>query len=597
MRQFFITVIGTIVGLFAAFFLLIFLIVMLGALAAPKDKAEAGNILELDLRGALTDQSSGDTLFGTSGNAITDIVRKLDRAKNDDKIKGLYIRANSYGMSPARAEELRLSILDFKESGKFVLAYAQGFEGTSPFNYMAVSAADDIWLQDTAGFSIAGVRSEVGFYGGVIEKYDAKADFIQFHEYKNAANIYTQSTMTAAHRESMTAMVGSLYDSAANNIAADRGLNTNSDDMAARRARLDEIFNTAPHSAEFAKEAGLVDTLGFSHGAREHAKSLAGEKSGFIKMSDYALPYTSGPVIALVGGEGAIVTGGSSSGNPFAPSLSMGSDTISSALTKAAKDKNVKAIVFRVDSGGGSAIASDQMWDAVNRAKAAGKPVIVSMGQYAASGGYYVAAPADKIVAMPTTLTGSIGVLGGKLALEETYKKVGYNVEAVHKGGEYTGAYSSDEAWTPELREKFRSSMEDIYVDFTSRVADGRDIPISRVQEIAKGRVWTGAQAKEIGLVDEFGGILKAIELAKVAADIDADTKVRIRKFPRDLTPAEQFEQLFNVTMETGSDLASLAEIANSPEMQALLKARNAMANSGATAQDKSLMATLPEIK
>ena len=601
MRQFIITLIGTVVGIFVAVFLLIFFLIALGAAAAPKGDIATGNILDIDLRQPMTDQSAGDSLFGASGLAMTDIARKIDRAKSDDSIKGMFIRVNPYGMSPARAQEFRSAVTDFKTADKFVIAHAQGFEGLSPFNYMAVSAADDLWLQDTAGFSPAGVRAEVGFMGGVFEKYDAKAEFIQFHEYKNAANVYTRSEFTDAHRASMESMVGSLYDSAVQTIALDRALGGNesgdSPNFEAREARLTEILNTAPHSAEDAKAAGLVDTLGHYAAAREHAKREAGENGGFLSITDYDLPATSGPVIALIGGEGAIMTGASSGQSPFSSAVTMGSDTVSKAISDAAKDKKVEAIVLRVDSGGGSAIASDQMWDAVVRAKAAGKPVIVSMGQYAASGGYYMAAPADKILAQPMTLTGSIGVLGGKIALEDTYAKVGYNVDAVSKGGDYVAAFSSDIPWTPELREKVRSSMEDIYVDFTTRVAEGRDIPIERVREIAKGRVWTGIQAKEIGLVDELGGLMDAIEAAKEAAEIDADKTVKIKKFPRPLTPAQQLEQLFGNSVSAGKNLSTLSDILAAPETQALLKAREAALAGAASVQDKSLTAAMPVIR
>jgi protease-4 len=272
----------------------------------------------------------------------------------------------------------------------------------------------------------------------------------------------------------------------------------------------------------------------------------------------------------------------------------MGSDTLSDALTDAAEDDKVKAIIFRVNSPGGSAIASDQIWDAVNRAKESGKPVIISMGQYAASGGYYVAANADKIVAMPTTLTGSIGVYGGKIALGELHDKLGYNVAAISKGGEYTAAYASGESWTPELREKYRRSMEDIYTDFTGRVAEGRDLPIERVREIAKGRVWTGTQAKEIGLVDELGGFMRAIEIAKAEADIDADTKVRLKTFPKPLSTSEQIEQLLSGSVSAGGDLAALTELLSTPQAQALLAASKA---ANTSAEDRSLMADMPVIK
>jgi len=318
----------------------------------------------------LLDHSAGESLFGSAPASVVDSVRALNRAKNDDKIKGLLIRTG-FGMAPASAEEIRLAIRDFKESGKFVIAHSQGFESTSIIPYMAVSASDEIWQQATTGFAVAGLYSESGFYGGVFEKYDAKAEFVQFYEYKNAANTYTQSTMT-------------------------------------------EVSAYGP---------GINVT---------------------------------GPVIAFIGGQGPVTMGGSQDGsNPFSSAVSMGSDTLSKALKKAADDKKVKAIIFRVSSPGGSATASDEIYDAVELAKEADKPVIISMGQYAASGGYYVAANADKIIAMPTTITGSIGVVGGKVALRDAYSKIGYNVEHVRIGGEYGGAYSGDEPFTQAQRKAF----------------------------------------------------------------------------------------------------------------------------------------------
>jgi protease-4 len=254
----------------------------------------------------------------------------------------------------------------------------------------------------------------------------------------------------------------------------------------------------------------------------------------------------------------------------------MGGDTVAKAFDDAAKDKGVKAIIFRVSSPGGSPAASDQIHDAVARAKEAGKPVIISMGQYAASGGYYVSANADKIVALPETITGSIGVFGGKIAFEDSFAKIGYNIDGITVGGDYAGAYSADAPFNQSQRAAYRGQLEDIYEDFTTRVAEGRNIPLSRVKEIAKGRVWTGAQAKEIGLVDELGGFLKAIEIAKELANIDADAKVHIKRFPRSKSTSEQIEDLFGGSVAIGEDLAILSEIRNLPEVQAALRARQA---------------------
>ena len=324
--------------------------------------------------------------------------------------------------------------------------------------------------------------------------------------------------------------------------------------------------------------------------------------SHFVSISNYGVgtvPHKTGkkltPVIAVIGGEGAVVTGGSSDGsNPFAGGgLTMGSDTISEALIKAAEDESVKAVIFRVNSPGGSAAASDQIWDAVNRVRDEGKPVIISMGQYAASGGYYVAANADKIVAMPTTITGSIGVYGGKFYLADTFAKVGYNVESVSTGGEFTAAYSAVEPWSQGNRAAMQNSMADIYEDFTTRVAEGRDLPIETVLEIAKGRVWTGAQAKELGLVDELGGFMTALQLAKQEAGIDEGMQVRLQVFPEPLSDVDQLLQFLNASVQMSENLGDLRMLTDSPEVQAIIEARRRL-NMSHKAQ---LFAPMPEIK
>lgn len=574
MRQFFITVLGVIVGGFIFLFLLFLLFAGIGAAAGAamggsgdNGSAEGNTVLTLDLRRSLIDHGAGESLFGENPASVVDTVRALHRAKTDENVKGLFLRTG-YGIAPASAEEIRLALIDFKSSGKFIVAHSQGFEATSVLPYMAITAADEIWQQDTTSFAATGLNSETGFYGGVFEKYDAKAQFAQFHEYKNMANIYTQSDFTDAHREATTSYLGSLYDTAIAHIAKDRQKT---------KDEITSLLNASPHSAETAYEAGLVDKLGHYVDAREAVKERAGgDKTKFLSVKKYGPGINViGDVIAFIGGQGAVTMGTSQDGsNPFSSGLSMGGDTLSNAFIKAAKDKKVKAIVFRVSSPGGSATASDQIDNALKIAKAADKPVVISMGQYAASGGYYVAANADKIVAMPTTITGSIGVVGGKVALRDTYAKVGYNVEGISVGGPMANAYSGDEPWTQEQFKMFRDQMADVYVDFTELVAEGRDIPIERVREIAKGRVWTGAQAKELGLVDELGGIMKAIEVARELGGIEADAKINLRRFPRPKSRSQQFEELFNVSTDAAKEMQALRQISALPEVQAALKAR-----------------------
>lgn len=586
MRQFLITVLGVIVGLGICFFLFFFLIFGLAAAVGSKSQPTIASdtVISLDLRGGIRDHSAGEALFGPAPLSVVDIVQSLNAAKSDAKIKGVLIRANGFGMTPASAEEIRLAITDFQTSDKFVIAHSQGFEGTSFTAYHAVSAADEIWQQDTTGFAVSGIRSETPFYGGVAEKYGAKVQMEQFHEYKNAANSYKEKGFTAAHKEASTSLLTSLYNTAVTQIAIDRDLSEDG---------LKQLFLSAPHSAESALEAGLIDKLGHLVDVEDYVKEKTGnDKTKFKSLQAYKQTLTkTGETIAFIGGQGPVVMGNSADGSsPFNQSVSMGGDTLSKAFEAAAKDKNVKAIIFRVSTPGGSATASDQILNSVTRAQAAGKPVIISMGQYAASGGYYVVVNADKIVAMPSTITGSIGVLGGKIAMRDTFAKVGYNVESVAVGGEYLGVYSADEPFTQAQQASFRSQMEDIYVDFTTKVAQGRDIPLERVQEIAKGRVWTGEQAKELGLVDELGGLRKAIEIAKAEAGIDEDKNVKLKMFPRPKTTQQQLEELFGQSVQAQSDLATLRELVEMPEVQTLLEMRAKLE------QNQELRADLPKI-
>lgn len=592
MKQFFITLIaaalGVVIGLIILFGL--FFAMSIGSAKAAMDSGNEGvnlseaGVLTLDFRYGVTDFASQESLFGNEAQSVVGIVRALHTAKSDEHVKGLFIRANSWGMSPATAEEIRSAIADFKSAGKFVIAHAQGFEGTSPGSYMAIAGADEIWLQDTTSFAIAGYRAETEFYGGVFEKLDAKPEFIQFHEYKNAANVYTQKGFTEAHREAVTSYMGSISDTVLDAIAADRSIS---------RASVDQFLAAAPHSAEDAKEAGYIDTLGHVHEAKDYAKDKAGKDAKFVSLRRYNQGFSRGDVIAFIGGQGVVREGSSNSSGVFGGEEGMGGDTVSKALLKAAKNKKVKAIVLRVNSPGGSATASDQIWDAVKKAQDAEKPVIVSMGQLAASGGYYVAAPADKIIANNTTITGSIGVLGGKVALNKTMDKIGYNVEAINFGGEFTAAYSAFEPWSDANRERMRAQMAAIYDDFTGKVAKGRDIELDKVRELAKGRVYSGAQAKELGLVDEIGGFMTALNAAKSAAGLDQDAAVKIQVFPRPKTQFEQLEALFNVSAANASDLQALRALAATPEFQAVLKAKAATRpNAGA-----QLRAFLPNIE
>lgn len=576
MKQFWITffgsIVGVIVGSVLAVFLFFFMIAALIGTAMEGSQSEVvlprdGIVLELDLRTARTDSPTRSAFAFSSPLSIVDIARTLEQAETDDRVAGVFIRANEFGMSPGQAEELRGALEHFQAAGKFVMTHAQGFEGTSVTGYYAVAGSDEIWLQDTASFTAAGLAAEVTFLGGMFEQFDAVPQFEQFHEYKNAANTYTETGFTDAHREATTSYMTSIFDTTVTEIAADR-------DMGEDAVRA--LFAASPHTAENAQEEGLIDRLGHVIEARDAALARAGAGSSFIAIADYNEEmgsWSNDPVIALIEGQGAIVTGSPEQG-PFGGSEMIGGDLMSESILAAADDASVRAIIVRVDSPGGSAIASDQIWHAINRAREAGKPVIVSMASMAASGGYYIAAPADYVLAHNTTLTGSIGVLGGKVVLEGTYDLVGLNVESVSVGGEYASAFSGQQEWTETQRAAYRTQMADIYADFTQRVADGRDLPLERVLDIARGRVWTGAQALELGLVDEIGGMREAVAVAKQLAGIAPEDGVRLQRFPRQLTPFEAFSELFGVSAESAEAAARFNALMDMPEVRAAIEAR-----------------------
>ena len=591
-KVFLLTTLGVVVGLFL-FFLLLFallasLVSAVGQSLEDAQAVDANSVLEIDLRAGLADQATSQGVFGSLRPGLVDTVRALERAETDSDIRGVFIRGGLAGVAPATSEELSAALEDFKRSGKFVVAHAQGFETPGLTAYSPLAPAE-IWLQATTSFSTAGMGVEADYYRGVFDQYGIDPEFTQFEEFKSAADTYDETGMTAPVRLATEAWLQSAFDALVDDVARQRGLEV---------ASVEAALQAAPHTAEAALELGLVDRLGYYEEARRHARQLAVGESGdpedaeFLSVGSYeAGEYTPGegprrgaPSVAVISGQGTVVPGEAVS-SPFGGVPVFAGDTIAAAFDAVVEgardadgdgdpDNGVRAIVFRVSTPGGSAAASDQIDAALRRAKAAGLPVVVSMGQYAASGGYYVSANADWIVAQPSTITGSIGVLGGKLAFEDLFGRVGYNVDAVSVGGPYVGAYSLDTPFTDYQAEAYASQMRDIYDDFTSVVAQGRGMAIADVLEVAKGRVWTGAQALERGLVDELGGFDEALAKARELGGIEADARVRLRLFPRTPTFEQQLEQLFGAAARAEADLATLDALLQTPEARAILRTR-----------------------
>lgn len=567
MKQFLITVAGVFLGLIL--FFVAIPVMLIGAAAGSSNQeptVASETVLSIDLRQPIIDQTpvSAFGSFGASSLSVVDLVRKLEAAETDTKIKGLLVRASEGGMAPAHAEEINTALASFKASGKFVVVHAQGFEYPTISNYSAISSASEIWMQEASDFAATGMVSETTFLGGLFEKFGITPEFEQFYEYKNAANVYTQKDYTAAHREATESLLGSVFESFVVMSARDRKITPDA---------LKGVLDRAPISGKEAVTAKLVDKLGRPEDAMDAVLERAGENSEILDFSDYQPTFsTSGPVIALVGGEGAIVTGADEE-SLFGGDATMVGDTQARAIRDAADDSDVKAIVYRVSSGGGSAIASDQIWAAVEYAKAQGKPVVISMGAYAASGGYFVSAPANTIVALPTSITGSIGVLGGKFAINDALKRyTGANSATIAVGGPYTTTWVSLDRMTNSQKEAFRAAMERIYLDFTGKVATGRKMPVERVREIAKGRVWTGVQGKALGLVDQLGGLRVAIAKAKELAKIDAKTDIHIKTWPEAENPIEALSSLFGTSATAIRGLGTLGALVGDERLARVLR-------------------------
>lgn len=583
MKQFWMSFLGSVVGVLAALALgVVFLAFLIGglisaALEAGQDDAAVRStgaiVLELDLREPRLDQTEPGFLALGAPVSIVELTRTLERARTDPRVAGVFVRAAPMGLPPAQAEEIARLLARLSDAGKTVTAHAQGFESPSITGYFAVAGADSLWLQSSASFSAVGLSTETLFLGGLFERFGAQPQFVQFHEYKNAADVYTQTGYTDAHREATLSWLQSVFETALSQISARRGAEPD--------ALTAQIVN-GPYSAEQALELGLVDQLGHVAAAREAALAQAGDSARIVTVQDYALqsvrpsPALSNPaVIALVGGQGQILTGDAAPG--LGGGAAIGGDTLAQAIMDAANDPAVRAIVLRIDSPGGSAIASDQIWDAVMRARQAGKPVVASMGALAASGGYYIAAPADLIVANATTLTGSIGMLGGKIVLDGALAQVGLNLEPLAVGGEYALAYSAATPWSETQQAAYERLAEDVYDDFTARVAEGRDLPLARVETLARGRIWTGAQALDLGLVDRIGGLTDAIAAARELGGVGADETVTLRAYPAEPSVIEAIQALFGVSAETAETLAQIRVLMDTPQAQALMEANRAI--------------------
>jgi protease-4 len=477
-----------------------------------------GGYLALDVSGDMPEEPSSGVsgLFENRVPSIRALVEAVDRAGRDPAVKGLLLRVGTLDVGWARVQELRDALVRFRRSGKPSWAHLE-YAGNR--EYFLATGCAKVAASPTAMVDVSGLAAEVTFFKGALDKLGVQAQFEGVGKYKNAPNQFTETGFTPPHREQMEALVASLFEQYVRGVAEGRGL-------APEEVRA--VIDRGPFHAPDAKEAGLVDELLYRDQVEDRIPATGRlDPSRYVKS---ARGYFDGrPKMALVYAAGDI-TPGESQSSPFGGGL-VGSDTIVRGLRQARQDGAVRAIVLRVDSPGGSGTASDAVWREVALARKA-KPVVVSMGDYAASGGYYIAMGADAIVAEPGTITGSIGVFSGKFSLRGLYGKLGISQETVRRGRNAT-LFSSFEPWSPEERAKVRRLNEAFYETFVTKAAEGRKRTPQEIEAVAQGRVWTGQEALAAGLVDRLGGLDAAVQTARDRARIPRGQEVQLVVLPQ----------------------------------------------------------------
>jgi protease-4 len=510
---------------------LLTIVVALFLVAGRKGKVPSKTLLEANFEQQLVEdipETPTSKFMLQDRTTLRDVVDAIDRASTDDRVKGMVAKIGAVPIGVAQVQELREAVQRFRAHKKVAVAYAETFGEFGPGNnsYYLATAFDQIYLQPSGDVGLTGIILETPFVKGTLGKLGMSFRGDHRYEYKNALNTFTETKYTAPHKEALGAVMNSWFGQMRDAICQSREIAPD---------QFQTLVDRGPYLGKEAVDAKLVDGLAYRDEVYEQLKNKVGKDAELLYLGKYldraGHPHDSGKTIALVYGVGG-VSRGKSSYDPVQGSLTMGSDTVASAIRAAVANKDVKAILFRVDSPGGSYVASDTIWREVVQARKAGKPVIVSMGDLAGSGGYFVAMAADKIVAQPGTITASIGVLGGKVLTSGFWDKVGLSWDEVHAGSNAT-MFTGTHDYSPAEWQRFEAWLDRVYVDFTSKVADGRKLPKEKVLEIAKGRIWSGQDAKNLGLVDELGGFDEALKLAKKAANIGETEEVKLVVFPK----------------------------------------------------------------
>jgi protease-4 len=517
----------------------------------PKALSE-DSVLALHLNGQYvehTDSRGIEALLLGKKASLYNLTRSIIHAAQDEKIKGIVVRIDEPDLGAAQLQELREALLTFRKTGKPSWCYSDSFGESSSGTglYYLATACKDIWLQPLGIVNLTGLSMEMPFAKGALEKLEIKPEMVQRKEYKSYIEMFTRDDFSEPSREATQAIMDSILSQFVEGIAKERNLPHD-------QVRL--LIDKGPYLTQEARTEKLVDRIDFRHNLYPLIKNKLGHHIQFIGIESYLTTLaskTSGGNVALIFGSGTIYRDGNDT--PMADVTILANPTYK-AFQAAIADHNVKAIVYRINSGGGSPIASETIHGIIQYAKThAKKPVIISMSDAAASGGYWIAVAGSEIIAQPATLTGSIGVFGGKFVLSGFFDQLGIKFNHVSTS-ENANMWSMVQSYTPLQWNKLNALMDEIYNGFTLRVAKGRKMTSEQVEKVARGRVWTGEQALALGLVDQLGGLHMALELAKKGVGLPSDAGVKI--FPEPQTVFESLSSLFSNEDEDTSGQAGI---------------------------------------
>ncbi len=526
-------------------------------------------MLTLDLRRPLPDKD--DISFynrpGGDAGSVVGIVRALERAEQDPRVKGLYLRVGDTGLSLAAAQELREALSHFKDAGKSVFAHTQSMFSTGLGAYSLAASADTFSLQPAGILFTSGLTTNSLFFKSAIDRVGLQPSLRGYGEYKSAINPYLYDDYPDTMAEARNALLSTTYDRAVTDLAQTRGI---------ARADLARILDDAPVLADRALELNLVDAVQHEVEAREQARQAGGSRTRLVSLKSYLRDPLAAPepenatAVALVHAAGPILEGGGD--RSFAESDEVNGDVFTRAIDRAVADRRIKAIILRINSPGGSPIASEQIRHALLKASEANKPVIVSMASVAASGGYWIAMSADHILAHPATVTGSIGVFGGKIAVGETLSKIGvtYGELATNDGALLL---SPKTPFTEEQWARFDRFLKSVYDDFVAKGSEGRGLDSAEFEQYARGRVWSGVDALERKLIDGHGGLRTAMSIVRERLNLAENAPLVLRDYPAKPGLADVVTALMDASMGAVRTGQVLDEIMTLAPVQALRRA------------------------